>query len=379
MDNQYPGQQPWGPQPQGQPPAPQGPQQWGPQPQGQPPAPQGQSMRKVELQELPAGIYLAVEGEVEFSEIAALVDGEALRRKDDRLRQHNMYPIGKPHTAITISNAKDTPISDTRTIADDWVDTNGIYFKKDDATPRFQITNRSKFLPPVYQKKPDSNELEPVDLQGQELAKGLKVQLICQVYQPEKYTKKGLALRSIVVLEPIRYRGLEYMSQLGYVVKQAPKPVAPQQTAPAQQLQPQPYEAPVAQPQPYGAQPQAQPYEAPVAQPQPYGMQAQPQPYEAPVAQPQPYEPQPYGMQPQPQPYEAPAAQPQPYGVQPQPQPYEAPAAQPQPYGAQPQPQPMPYDATMMQPQPYGMPQTGPAVASEGVGIQYPPMHKPGE
>ena len=124
----------------------------------------------------------------------------------------------------------------------------------------------------------------------------------------------------------------------------------------ANEVEPQPYVAPVEQAAPYV---EPQPYVAPVEQAAPY---VEPQPYVAPVEQAAPYvEPQPYvapveqaAPYVEPQPYVASVEQAAPYV---EPQPYVAPVEQAAPY-VEPQPYvaPVEHAAPYVEPQPYVAP-----------------------
>lgn len=251
--------------------------------------------------QLTAGKKIYVEGKVNFSRIANIIQGEELAKDIERKRRIGMNPIEKPYTSITITEAKIRPTQQGGlTIEEQFIQEKFYQSKNNPSSYNFRIDNKSPYLPAVAQFDRQTNTAPQIDLKGNELAVGLDVILELIVYQPKNFTNKGIGLNSILVMEPVQYYtgansadfsalGIQYKPLPSDEAKQAITPGdTPSANAPAIDTNDDVYA---------NAQPVASPTGNPYATAQP-----------TPVAQPTMVQSQPVATAPTPTPVEQPAS-----------------------------------------------------------------------
>lgn len=201
---------------------------------------------QINVNQLQAGAKVYIEGEVSFSRIARHVEGEELMKDSQRRKSRGMSPIDKPYTSITIQNARIRPQNPSQlSLAEMYVQERFYTSSSDTHDEAHKIKyyapiNKSPFLPNVSQFNPADNTASQVDLDGKELATGLKVILCMSVYQSKSYQNKGIGLDGIIVMEPIRYytNNNQDLSALGITYKPLPGDEARAAVTPNGHLEP---------------------------------------------------------------------------------------------------------------------------------------------
>lgn len=268
--------------------------------------------RQVDADQLKEGTTILVNGLVSYSRVISLIDGEERERRNQKRKHKILYP----YTNLSISNATVQPVSqdpNNLTLEELFVQERRYASKKEDNQGKglfYSIDNKSKNLPLIW--TPGENGYVQVEKPEGELAVGLNVTLVLETYKPRDNENRGIALRHILVNEPIRYqtgfdtdalasRGIVFATPPKQMVGEAPAPAddsgthidpgtglpmpapgsqqynqAPQAPAQQQYAQPAPQQPQQPAPQQY-AQPNQQPapqYNQAPQQPQP---QVQPQ------------------------------------------------------------------------------------------------------
>lgn len=182
---------------------------------------------QINVNQLPVGAQIYVEGEVSFSRIARHIEGDELTKDMQRRQQRGMTPITQPYTSITVQNAKIREITPGQlSVAEQYIQERFYTSSNQGAngTKYYSSVNKSPFLPNVSQYNPNDNSAAQVNLNGNELASGLKVILCLSVYKPKNYHNNGVGLDGIIVMEPIRYYTAQNqdLSALGITWKPLP-------------------------------------------------------------------------------------------------------------------------------------------------------------
>lgn len=163
----------------------------------------------VNSSQLHEGAMITVTGYVQFSRIGSVIEGEELKRSDERRSSRGAITIGKEHTALTLRDPKIVPQSgnpDNLTIDELYIQEHFYKGTSDQNTYFYGIINRGRILPDVYAiRQDDKTKADKVDLDGKELARGLKVSVIMVVFNAKAYNRKGVGIKLITVNEPIRF------------------------------------------------------------------------------------------------------------------------------------------------------------------------------
>lgn len=264
---------------------------------------------KIQTNQLTVSAKIYVEGVTTYSRLAKHIEGEELEKDKKRKQQRGMVIIDKPYTTISIEDAKIRPQNPAALSLEEQYVQERFYMKSkmdaDTNTPVgntyvYNINNKSPYLPPVSQFDPTTKIAKQVNLNGNELATGLKVLLCLSVYQSKTWGGKGISLDGVIVMEPIRYYtssaqdysalGITYVGlpedeareaampehqDTAQTPAQASAPTAPVGNAFASAQQAQPA-APIANgPTPVGGTVQTQTPAAPVTPTAPVNQQAQ--------------------------------------------------------------------------------------------------------
>lgn len=279
--------------------------------------------RTVDLQSLPAGAVYAVTGTVSYSRVASMIEGEELRKVNERNLARGQRSVDRPYTTITLNNARAIQRDPNYKRPEEIYAEESLFSSnaKDAQGLRFTAVNKGRSLPWIAVRDPETGNIKQIQPEG-ELDKDLKVTVIMGVYQGKM--NKGSGMNGIIIEETPRYytanrsdAGLADLFGVGFIplpggakpVRTAPQVVAPQiQTPvqpvmqPVQQVMPSP--TPVVNPAPQIATapiPQMAPQMAPMGQ----------APYNAPIENPYAQQVAPVVPQAQPNPY----AQPQTGGI----------------------------------------------------------------
>lgn len=161
---------------------------------------------KIQANQLTVNAKIYVEGITTYSRLAKRIEGEELAKDKKRKQQRGMVIIDKPYTTISIEDAKIRPQNPAALSLEEQYVQERFYMKSNVGnTYVYNINNKSPFLPPVSQFDPTTKVAQQVNLNGKELATGLKVLLCLSVYQSKTWGGKGISLDGVIVMEPIRY------------------------------------------------------------------------------------------------------------------------------------------------------------------------------
>jgi len=163
----------------------------------------------IAAENLREGQQILVRGKISFSRLASLIDGEALARSIDQARKRGQrYPTTKPHTTVNLVDAAVIPANPAApTIEEQYVHEKTYDIKSgDNAGHRgFGIDNVSAYLPTVLEPDPEAPGAYRQVVLERDLASGLDVTLVIQVFKPQGFEKRGLGLQQVVLHEPVRY------------------------------------------------------------------------------------------------------------------------------------------------------------------------------
>lgn len=163
----------------------------------------------IAAENLREGQQILVRGKISFSRLASLIDGEALTRSIEQARKRGQrYPTSKPHTTVNLVDAVVIPANPAApTIEEQYVHEKTYDIKSGDNTGHrgFGIDNVSAYLPTVLEPDPEVSGAYRQVVLERDLASGLDVTLVIQVFKPQGYEKRGLGLQQVVLHEPVRY------------------------------------------------------------------------------------------------------------------------------------------------------------------------------
>lgn len=167
--------------------------------------------RSISAESLKEGSIIKVDGTISYSHVTSLIEGAALTKRVAQQRQRgSRYPTTVPHTSISIvdpvihgSGANGALTREEQFVQD------GAYpagEKSQDAGHLvLGLDNKGAQLPIVMEVQADGTfvQVQP----GGELAKGLQVTLVLNVFKPRDYEKRGIGIQAVLVNEPIRTFG----------------------------------------------------------------------------------------------------------------------------------------------------------------------------
>lgn len=257
-----------------------------------------------------------IDGKVSFSRISRKMNAKEIEAENARRRANGnkMSPLdpNKPYSYIELYDVTvRTQNPNAPRLIETYISEHCFVTPNSKTHPNsncFMAKNSGNGVPTLCILQPDGvNTIQHYLTEGEELAAGLQVSILCKVFDSKNSPNKGLALETVIITDP---RGLvlyekaataEAMAAYGYTYTETPKPVAPapqvpqgQPTQAVQPQMPQQQTAPQVQPQAtnnFSYVPQGQP----VTQPAPQVPQGQPvqvaQPQAAPQVQPQQFVP----------------------------------------------------------------------------------------
>jgi hypothetical protein len=166
-------------------------------------------MSIIPAERLREGQQIIVRGRVSFSRIAQVIDGPALQRSIEQARARgSLYPTTVPHTTINLVDAQVIPADPANATPEEQFVQEKIFPVKsgDNAGKQgFSIDNKSTFLPTVLELDPENPGTYRQLILERDLASGMDVTLVLQVFKPKGYEKRGLGLQQVVLNEPVRY------------------------------------------------------------------------------------------------------------------------------------------------------------------------------
>lgn len=160
-------------------------------------------MEKVNTRSLAefAGQLIYVRGQVGFSRIGSMIEGEELRRENARVKGTKQLPHQKPYTTITINGANVAMKGNTPSVTENWA-ISRCYMSDAREGLSFTAEGKGVYLPKVYHAVADENgavSMNEVETAGKELARGSNVMLVLRVFNTPQGT--GVSLDSVVVFD----------------------------------------------------------------------------------------------------------------------------------------------------------------------------------
>jgi len=166
--------------------------------------------RTVPAERLKEGSVILVSGNLAFSRLAAPISGQALAESVARQKaQGRLYPTTAPHTTVTLTNAR-VIISDPSgvpTPEETFIQESLYTSKSGDNAGHigYSIDNTGAILPTVLERNEDGTYSQVV--LERDLAPGLNVTLVLNVFKPKGYEKRGIGIQQVLVNEPVKYYG----------------------------------------------------------------------------------------------------------------------------------------------------------------------------
>lgn len=161
--------------------------------------------RTVNTNQLTPGTMYMVRGKVSYCRLLRKIDGEELKKDNDRRRASNRPEATKPYTTITIKNAQvvranpNAPETPAETYARE-----SLYTNKNDGALCLTVENKGK--EPWFARHQHDDIANPNIQQfcpTAELASGMDVTLVMEVYQAKP--NNGVGLQGIILNEPVKY------------------------------------------------------------------------------------------------------------------------------------------------------------------------------
>lgn len=166
----------------------------------------------VPAERLREGQQIFVRGKISFSRLAKLVDGPALAKSIEQAKKRgSLYPTTVPHTTINLIDAQVLAADGTTYTPEEEFVASQIYSVKsgeNQGKQGYGIDNKSTYLPtilePVTPTAEDPSTHRQLVLE-RDLATGVDVTLVLQVFKPKDYEKRGIGLQQVILNEAPRY------------------------------------------------------------------------------------------------------------------------------------------------------------------------------
>lgn len=219
----------------------------------------------IKLNSVPENKLCFIQGVLTYSRLTQKIDGEELKKAQDRARAAGQIPTEKPYTTATISNAKVLHTSaNGMTIFEQYIDEH-LYKSKKNPSAGYHYTgiNTGNTLPWIGTSNDNGKNVDQIRPEG-ELASGLNVILVMRTFRSKTTGNIGRTLDGVIVLGDVKYyqnnTQAESLMEYGITFNPAP-PVAPATESETPQSNVT-FDAPV--------QPQNSPFGQPSGQPSDY-------------------------------------------------------------------------------------------------------------
>ena len=160
-------------------------------------------------EDLRAGQHIRVSGRITYSRLAAVITGDALAESIAKAKARGqIHPTTVPYTSISLVNAavlstEPKPL----TLEEQYVQQKLRVISRGQNTGKkgLRIDSKGPRLPKIYVMDPEADGgMSKVKLE-RELANGLSVTLVLETFAAGDYAARGLALRRVLLNEPLRY------------------------------------------------------------------------------------------------------------------------------------------------------------------------------
>lgn len=161
--------------------------------------------RTVNTNQLTPGTMYMVRGKVSYSRMLRKIDGEELKKDNDRRRASNRPEATKPYTTITIKDAQVVRMNPNapESLAEIYA-RESLYINKTTGSQCLTIENKGR--EPWFARHQNDDINNPNIQQfcpTAELAAGMDVTLVMEVYQAKP--NNGVGLQGIIMNEPVKY------------------------------------------------------------------------------------------------------------------------------------------------------------------------------
>lgn len=206
-----------------------------------------------------------IDGKVSFSRISRKMNAKEIEAENARRRANGnkMSPLdpNKPYSYIELYDVTvRTQNPNAPRLIETYISEHCFVTPNSKTHPNsncFMAKNSGNGVPTLCILQPDGvNTIQHYLTEGEELAAGLQVSILCKVFDSKNSPNKGLALETVIITDP---RGLvlyekaataEALAGYGYTYTETPKPAAPAPQMPQEQVPgAQPQAAPQVQPQ----------------------------------------------------------------------------------------------------------------------------------
>lgn len=167
---------------------------------------------QVQADQITPGVNIILRGKVDFSNIATVITGEELIKKNQQRERNNLSPIeADSYTSISIRDAVVQQQDPNQMSLEEFYINERLYRPKADGKPNaregepfYTVINRGDRLPSTAWVDPVTNKATPLVL-PHELAKGVEVILILNVFKTKR-NNRGIGLNSVFIMgEPEYY------------------------------------------------------------------------------------------------------------------------------------------------------------------------------
>jgi hypothetical protein len=159
--------------------------------------------------QLREGQQILVKGKTSFSRLASLVEGPALQKSIEQSKARgSLYPTTVPHTTINLVDVEVLAANPAApTPEEQFVHEKTYTVKSGDNAGKvgYSIDNKSTYLPTILEQDPENPGQYRQLLLERDLAGGLEVTLVLQVFKSGDNANRGIGLQQVVLMEPVKY------------------------------------------------------------------------------------------------------------------------------------------------------------------------------
>lgn len=161
----------------------------------------------IQADQLREGQVITIRGKLAFARLTRRIEGQELVEANNRRRANRMYPATSPYTTVTIIEPE-VIFADANapTPEEQYVAERRYYSKKNPETGlNWTVDSKGNNLPIIAVPAEDGSSTFVQDTSGRELAQGVDVTLVLEVYKAKDQENRGLGLTHVVVNETPRY------------------------------------------------------------------------------------------------------------------------------------------------------------------------------
>lgn len=159
--------------------------------------------------QLREGQQILVKGKTSFSRLASLVEGQALQKSIEQSKARgSLYPTTVPHTTINLVDVEVLAANPAApTPEEQFVHEKTYTVKQGDNAGKvgYSIDNKSTYLPTILEQDPENPGQYRQLVLERDLAGGLEVILVLQVFKSGDNANRGIGLQQVVLQEPVKY------------------------------------------------------------------------------------------------------------------------------------------------------------------------------